>query len=65
MRLPLQRVMTPVHTNRTQEAIVNLLFLPLPVPQFLPDLPLTGVNGNGNQIVIGAIAATVRTSIGY
>ena len=59
--------MIAVHTNRIQEAIVNLLFLLFPAPQPLLDLPLTGVtgNGNGSQIVIDAIAATVRTSIGY
>jgi len=55
--------MIAVHTHRTQEAIVNLPFLPLPVPQSLLDLPLTGVTGNGIQIVKDAIAATVRISI--
>jgi len=63
MRLPLQRAMTPVHTNRIQEVIVSLLFLP--VPQSLLDLLLTDVNGNESQIVRGVIATTVRTSIGY
>lgn len=65
MRLPLQKAMTAVHTNRTQEAIVNLLFLPLPAPRPLLDLPLTGVTGNGSQIVTGVIVATVRRPIGY
>jgi len=63
MRLPLRMAMIAVHTHRTQEAIVNLPFLPLPVPQSLLDLPLTGVTGNGIQIVKDAIAATVRISI--